>query len=161
MESASKALLIAGAILVTLAVVAVAVAVASRGEGTLNEIGDIAINDTLVANQVNKFIKYEGQVTGSQVKQCISAALAHNSNLGVDEAIYAVSVIAGGKSYINRSNYKENGGGNYTVNPATGVSLMDSVSTNIINSDLYTCNIEYDTVNNTGTIQTINFTKMP
>lgn len=157
MESASKALLIAGAILVTLAVVAVAVAVATRGEETLNGIGDIAINDTLVANQVNKFIKYEGQVTGAQVKQCISAAIAHNSNLGADEAIYAVSVNVVTHCYVNRANYRNNGGGNYQVNPTTGESLMSTISTDIVNGNLYNCSIVYNTVNNTGTIDSINF----
>ena len=150
MESASKALLIAGAILVTLAVVAVAVAVATRGEETLNEIGDIAINDTLVANQVNKFIKYEGQVTGAQVKQCVSAAIAHNSNLKADEAIYAVTVNVSGGVYVDRDNFINDGGKQGVVN---------HISTNINNTSSYNAIINY--LPNVGTIQQITFISVP
>ena len=75
MENASKALVIAGAILL---VIAIAVGIVSKTRGTM----DIAENqiDTMAIQMHNKqFEHYEGIITGEEVKECIATALANNN----------------------------------------------------------------------------------
>ena len=79
MENASKALIIAGAILLVIAIIAIAVGIVSKTRGTMN----IAENqiDTMAVQMHNKqFEHYEGIVTGRDVKECIATALANNNS---------------------------------------------------------------------------------
>ena len=116
MENASKAILIAGAVLIVLVLIALAVGLVGIGEDHLNNIGEGTIDNVKKTNQLNKFMKYEGDVTGAQVKQCISAVLAYNSNLGVEDEDLAISVSApsadllGTIQIIDRTKYNDDGG---------------------------------------------------
>ena len=154
MENASKVLLIAGTILIAITVIAIAVAVTSAGREGLNEVGDIAIDNVQITSQRNKFIKYQGEVTGAQVKQCISAAIAHNSNLKAGEGDLAVSIkvkltptAAAYTDMVIRGDFNNNGGKQGAVG---------GISNSIDNTSMYTTAITY--LPGVGSISQIDFT---
>ena len=154
MENASKAILIAGAVLIVLVLIGIAVVVAYIGSDKLDDVSNTTINGVQIRNQVNKFMKYEGQVTGAQVKQCISAAIAHNSNLKADEAELAITIYApardrvGSALAVNRAVFNTNGGKQYYVDNYMHQAFYNNSICNGV--------LKYNA--NNGSIQQINFT---
>ena len=75
MENASKALIIAGAILIAIVLITVGVAV-------LNQGSDVANQSSLEGAQLTafnqKFSQYEGTKSGSQVKALLNAVMTNN-----------------------------------------------------------------------------------
>ena len=79
MENASKALIIAGAILISIVLIAVGVMVVNGANGAIDTaIGQMSDSEKTIFNQ--KFEPYEGNQKGSSVKSLISAIEANNSN---------------------------------------------------------------------------------
>ncbi len=79
MENASKALIIAGAILISIVLIAVGVMVVNGANGAIDTaIGQMSDSEKTIFNQ--KFESYEGSQKGSSVKSLISAIEANNSN---------------------------------------------------------------------------------
>lgn len=78
MENASKALLIAGAILIAILLIAIAMYVYSTSQGNVNQaMGALDVQQIQSLNQA--WLNYEGKQTGSQVKALINR-LASNAN---------------------------------------------------------------------------------
>ncbi len=77
MENASKAVLIAGSIIVAMAVISIAVVIYFNVKEVMN---NVSIDATAISTHNSRFSGYIGQVTGSQVKICISNVLANNYN---------------------------------------------------------------------------------
>lgn len=77
MENASKAVLIAGAIIVAMAVISISVVIYFNVKDAMS---NISIDATSVSTHNSRFVSYIGEVTGSQVKICISNVLANNYN---------------------------------------------------------------------------------
>lgn len=89
MENASKALIIAGAILISIVLIAVGVMVVNGANGAIDTaIGQMSDSEKTIFNQ--KFEPYEGKQKGSSVKSLISAIEANNSN---DSGATSVSII--------------------------------------------------------------------
>lgn len=79
MENASKALIIAGAILISIVLIAVGVMVVNGANGAIDTaIGQMSDSEKTIFNQ--KFESYEGSQKGSSVKSLLSAIEANNSN---------------------------------------------------------------------------------
>ena len=79
MENASKALIIAGAILISIVLIAVGVMVVNGANGAIDTaVGQMSDSEKTIFNQ--KFESYEGSQKGSSVKSLISAIEANNSN---------------------------------------------------------------------------------
>lgn len=75
MENASKALIIAGAILLSILLISLGIFVFTQAQDTM---GSINLNEQEVMAFNNKFIAYEGDIRGSQVKQLLQAIRTNN-----------------------------------------------------------------------------------
>lgn len=76
MENASKALIIAGAILLAIAIIGVGMAVFSNVSETITGAGDMSQTEIDAYNQV--FLSYEGNQRGSIVKTLCNKINSHN-----------------------------------------------------------------------------------
>lgn len=83
MENASKALLIAGAILLSILIIAIGMSIYNSASSTINDsVGAMSTQEIDAFN--NQFTSYEGAQTGSKVKALIGVLIA-NSNTYMDE----------------------------------------------------------------------------
>lgn len=79
MENASKALLIAGAILIAILLIAIAMYVYSTSQGNVNQaMASLDVQQIQSLNQA--WLNYEGKQTGSQVKSLINRLVANANN---------------------------------------------------------------------------------
>ena len=76
MENASKALIIAGAILLAIAIIGIGMLVFRGASETAESAGDITPQQIETYNQT--FLNYEGVKNGSQVKNLCDAVRRHN-----------------------------------------------------------------------------------
>lgn len=122
MENAAKALLIAGAVLIVIALISLGVYIISSQKGTIETSKDAA--DTLqVATYNSTFLKYVGSnKKGSEVRSLLTEIQTNNKrnnshtisiSYGSETSISNIqSSIMPGKSYnvtVNDSDYDENG----------------------------------------------------
>lgn len=77
MENASKALIIAGAILLAILLISLGIFVFTQAQDTLGSI-NLSEQEVLAFN--NKFLAYEGTIRGSQVKQLINLIDSNNKS---------------------------------------------------------------------------------
>lgn len=83
MENASKALLIAGAILLSILIIAIGMSIYNSASSTINDsVGAMSTQEKDAFN--NQFTSYENAQTGSKVKALIGVLIA-NSNTYQDE----------------------------------------------------------------------------
>jgi len=76
MENASKALIIAGAILISIVLITLGVVIIGQGQGIVNNTN---MDDQAVSTWNQKFNQYEGNaVTGSNVNALINAVTSNN-----------------------------------------------------------------------------------
>lgn len=97
MENASKALIIAGAILLAILLISLGILIFNQAQDTVNNSG---MSEAEISTFNNKFLKYEGDQKGSVVKSLINEAIAvnsdaNNSNNGVAVTINAPKTIGG------------------------------------------------------------------
>ncbi len=79
MENASKALIIAGAILLAILLISLGIMIFNQAQGTVNNSG---MSEAEITSFNNKFLKYEGKQKGSVVKSLINEAAAINNDGG-------------------------------------------------------------------------------
>ena len=78
MENASKALIIAGAILLAILLISLGIMVFTQAQETVN---DTSLSQAEVTSFNSTFLKYEGDdVSGTMVRSLISDVLANNGN---------------------------------------------------------------------------------
>ena len=76
MENASKALIIAGAILISIVLITLGVVILGQGQEVVNSSN---IDDTAIQSFNQKFTQYEGtNVTGSRVNALLDTVRSHN-----------------------------------------------------------------------------------
>lgn len=102
MENASKAILIAGSVLLVMAVIGIGMVIYSQTSGTIDNMGT-EIDSFAVSAHNNKFTNYVGNVTGTQVLECIQKALTTNSNADLDAKFKPVVVKLSGSEVVNAS----------------------------------------------------------
>ena len=78
MENASKALIIAGAILLSIAIIGVGMFVYNSVADTITDSGDLTGEQADAYNQ--EFTNYEGRQRGTQVKELCDRVSSHNRN---------------------------------------------------------------------------------
>lgn len=78
MENASKALIIAGAILLSIAIIGVGMFVFQNVSGLITSSSDMSQEQIDTYN--SKFTVYEGDIRGSRAKQLCKAVRTHNLN---------------------------------------------------------------------------------
>lgn len=77
MENASKALIIAGAILLAILLISLGIMIFNQAQDTVTNSG---MSEAEVTAFNNKFLKYEGNQKGTMVKSLIQEVLASNAN---------------------------------------------------------------------------------
>ena len=97
MENATKALLIAAAVLVAILVISLGIMIYQRASETATGAGDLS---EYQIEQVNsKFTKYQGNVRGSDVNALLTTAFNHN--LAQEEDALCVEVFYGTEQLID------------------------------------------------------------
>ena len=92
MENASKALIIAGAILLSILLISLGIFVFTQAQDTL---GSINLDEQEVLAFNNKFLAYEGTIRGSQLKQLFNVVDSNNASANVEGATEKVIDITG------------------------------------------------------------------
>ena len=77
MENASKALIIAGAILLAILLISLGILIYNQAQDTVNNSG---MSQAEITAFNNKFLKYEGTQSGSVAKSAINEVLASNAD---------------------------------------------------------------------------------
>ena len=77
MENASKALIIAGAILLAILLISFGIMIFNQAQDTVNNSG---MSQAEMQMFNNKFLKYEGTKKGSEVKALVNEVIASNSD---------------------------------------------------------------------------------
>ena len=75
MENASKALIIAGAILLAILLISLGIMIYNQAQNTVNNSG---MSEAELSSYNNKFLKYEGKQTGSVVKSLVNEVITTN-----------------------------------------------------------------------------------
>lgn len=86
MENASKALIIAGAILVSILLISIGVIIINSTGNMTDQVG--TTTDTMAIETFNsQFTNYEGRVSASQVKALVSKVNASNAANGTERQV--------------------------------------------------------------------------
>ena len=88
MENASKALIIAGAILLAIAIIGIGMFVYNNVSGTVRESADVSDQQVTAYNQ--PFTSYEGNVRGSSAKALCNTVRDHNLSAEDDSRLIGV-----------------------------------------------------------------------
>lgn len=84
MENASKALLIAGAVLIVILLIGVGMMIYNGATGSINSaVSQMSAQDKQIFNQ--QFEQYEGTINGTKVKSLLTAVMTNNSQNEDDE----------------------------------------------------------------------------
>ena len=133
MENASKALIIAGAILVSILIIGLGMAIYNKATGAVRDSN----LDPEVVRQYNAgFVEYEGEtnVKGANVKALIDNVMTHNRSVGTDTSLL-IEVIEGTATDPNRVTASDAA----TVNAA-----CKTIREGIQNGKTYTLTCGYD-----------------
>lgn len=79
MENATKALLIAGSVLIVILLIALGMRIFNSTSGTADQV-EGTMQTTEMAMFNNKFLSYSGSQSGSNVKALANVVIAHNAN---------------------------------------------------------------------------------
>lgn len=88
MENASKALIIAGSILVSIVIISLGVMIVSNVSSTIESQGDLSEQEIATYNQ--PFLAYEGTKSGTQVRDLLNKVRTHNLNNPDDESRHII-----------------------------------------------------------------------
>jgi len=91
MENASKALIIAGAILLSILIIGLGMFIYQQAAGTMTNAN---LNTEKAQAYNNKFLQYDGIQSGSSVRQLCSTVIAHNTSGATDSSEF-IQVITG------------------------------------------------------------------
>ncbi len=89
MENASKALIIAGAILLAILLISLGIMIFNQASNTVSNSG---MSEAEITAFNNKFTKYEGKQSGNMVKSMIQEVLATNAAQGNKDAGIQVTI---------------------------------------------------------------------
>ena len=142
MENASKALIIAGAILLSIAIIGVGMFVYNSVSETITGAADMSQDEINTYNQT--FANYEGVKNGSQVKQLCDQIRTHNNGTQDDPSLLitlveGTAVDAEGPSAIGAT--------------GTTTAEINTIRNKILSGRQYTVSLGYDS--NSGLITQI------
>ena len=135
MENASKALIIAGAILLSIAIIGVGMFVYNSVSETITGAADMSQDEINTYNQT--FANYEGVKNGSQVKQLCDQIRTHNNGTQNDPSmlitlVEGTAVDAEGPSAVGAT--------------GTTTAEINAIKNKILSGRQYTVSLGYDSV---------------
>lgn len=102
MENASKALIIAGAILISILIIGLGVFIYNKAKGAMDD--SIGLDEQKISSVNQKFEAYEGTVSGSDVRALIDLVRTNNNQFNKDTGrqinIAASTSVTGAKQGI-------------------------------------------------------------
>ena len=104
MENASKALIIAGAILLAILIIGLGMFVYQQASGAMDGIG---MDSEKVSAYNSAFLQYEGTVSGTEAKALYSLIRNHNNSDGVDDVSLQIELTFDGTQYKDTNTHKE------------------------------------------------------
>ncbi len=127
MENASKALIIAGAILLSILLISLGIMIFSQAQDTVNNSG---MSQAEINTFNSQFTKYEGTRKGSEVKSLIGEVIASNADEAHTNNNIKISVTVGTAKYEN-DNIKTSlvsTTKTYTVECATSAGRVNNIT---------------------------------
>ncbi len=122
MENASKALLIAGSVLIVILIIGVGMLVYSSMQGTIDEgLRQMSNQEKDMFNQ--QFLQYEGRKNGSNVKALQSKVNNNNSQIEDDKDPRYVTMTIEDNATINTARTYD-----VTVTDSDGDGLVDTIT---------------------------------
>ncbi len=103
MENASKALIIAGAILLAILLISLGIMIFNQAQDTVTNSG---MKEAEVTAFNGKFLKYEGKQKGTMVKSLVQEVLANNAGENNAERQVTITSTVVVKSSSGDKNYK-------------------------------------------------------
>lgn len=113
MENASKALIIAGAILLAILLISLGIMIFAQAQDTVNNSG---MNEAATTSFNNKFLKYEGTRKGSEVKALVNEAIAANADDNNSSNRISVKVLYNSKDLTSEGSSAISTSETYEVN---------------------------------------------
>ena len=128
MENASKALIIAGAILISILIISFGVIILGQGSDVINNAN---MSDTEITAFNGKFEAYEGtSVRGSNVKQLMRTVAAHNRTQdGADKRVQVVGLSSSSTIPTTYSAVADNANSVITKSDGSDGTAANQVST--------------------------------
>ena len=106
MENASKALIIAGAILLSILLISLGIMIFNTAQDTTKNSG---MTQAQVAAFNNKFSKYEGKIKGSEVRSLIQEVVASNGDDNNKNASRKITINKGNKAIVSDTSADSSG----------------------------------------------------
>ena len=132
MENASKALIIAGSILVSIVIITLGVMIVSNVTDTINNSSNLSEQELLAYN--SPFEAYLGTRSGTQVKALCDKVRTHN-NANVDDSTRNIRVVYPGDAPAN---------GEKALDANVEASAVNTIKTQIKSGKTYTVSFSYD-----------------
>lgn len=106
MENASKALIIAGAILLAILLISLGIMIFSQAQDTVSNSG---MSQAEITSYNSKLLKYEGEnVTGSEVKALFNEVQASNAEQAQTSSGRSITINLGGSAITTSANILTN-----------------------------------------------------
>ena len=131
MENASKALIIAGAILLAILLISLGIMIYNQAQDTVSDSG---MDQAAVTSFNNQFLKYEGKIKGTMVKSMIQEVLATNAGSATDDGIsVTVNSIANPitSAIVSNNTYNVELEYNGTGGRVSNIKVTDSAGTQV------------------------------
>ena len=128
MENASKALIIAGAILLAILIIGLGMFIYNQAAGTMNEAN---LNSEQARSYNEEFLQYQGTKSGTQVRTLIQNIQGHN-RANTDDFSLQIQ--------ITNDEYEATD----TVAALTAAATYDDIINNINAGNTYTVSFAYD-----------------
>lgn len=140
MENASKALIIAGAILLSILIIAIGMFVYNSAQSTIND--SLSQMSTSEKNAFNSaFTGYQGNQTGSQVKSLLGDLITNSATYAEETGkivnFYIKGINASKSTDENWTNRPETTKGGNDATTATYVNSLNSIKNSIENKHTY------------------------
>ena len=135
MENASKALIIAGAILLAILLISLGIMIYQQASAQVNSAG---MSDAELSAFNQKWTKYQGKQKGTMVRSLVQEVIANNNG---DESASGRQIEIAAAT-----------GSTSVVTLATGTGKQPAYATNFSNTGIYTVDVIYDS---TGRINKI------
>lgn len=145
MENASKALIIAGAILLSILLISLGIMIFNQAQDTINNSG---MSKAEISAFNNQFTKYEGTQTGTNVKSLIQEVNTSNATDAAEGNGRQISLVAAGTGFTLTAQS--------TYNASTGASNRYPTST-VASAGKYT--VAVTGTDSSGYISQITITK--
>lgn len=142
MENASKALIIAGAILLSIAIIGVGMFVYNSVSKTITDSADISQQEIDTYNQ--DFLVYEGVRNGTQVKQLCQSIRLHNTKNQADPSKQII--------LMNGTAPDPNPAPTQTGASGTTTAEINTIKNSILSGRQYTVSLGYDSSGRVTTV---------